>query len=155
MITVAVRPSDGHVTNRINRSSIVWMFLGTNWVLSLRTFLEVTCKKGNLKYHREFSPGRWIIHVPQDVYLGVPPNGGVPCLLPCPCWGEGRQRQECRRRIHPFPGGLWADAPPRTPGAEGRVYFYWASPPISSIDYLQCTFNCTNALCGCIKFRED
>lgn len=90
MITVAVRPSDGHVTNRINRSSIVWMFLGTNWVLSLRTFLEVTCKKGNLKYHREFSPGRWIIHVPQDVYLGVPPNrGGCPACSLVPVGGRG------------------------------------------------------------------
>ena len=96
MITVAIRPSDGHVTNWINRSPIIWMFLGTNWVLSLRTFLEVTCKKGNLKYHLEFSPGRWIVHVPQDMYLGIPPNRGVPCLLPCPCWGEGRQCQECR-----------------------------------------------------------
>lgn len=150
LITVVMTPSDWHVANRTNKSSIIHVFLGTSWLFSCRKFLEVTYKKGSLKYNLEFSPGRWTIQEEKAVY---------PSILPSrmPDWslvlvrGGGPSTGNVAVRITCFMVDSGLITLHRSPGAGEGSHFSWAFSSISYTDYLQSVPNCTNILCWCVK----
>lgn len=133
LITMVMTPSDWHIASWTNKSSIIQMFLGTSWLFSRRNFLEVTYKKGGLKYKLKFSPGRWTIQEEKAVYPGIPPSRGVPWLTPCPCKGGGHSSRNVGVRITCFVVDSGPIMLHRGPGAGGGRHFYWA---FSSISYL-------------------